>query len=152
MAKKKVENTSVIKNKKAYHNYAIEDTFECGIVLQGTEVKSLREGKANIAESHCVIFKGEAFLRNMHIAEYKFGGAYNHNPLRERKLLLLKREIVKIKKQIGEKGMALVPIKVFFNERGLAKVVIGLGKGKKTYDKRDDLKQKDQKRDIERNL
>lgn len=151
MAKKETNN-SVIKNRKAYHNYAIEDTYECGIVLQGTEVKSIREGKANIAEAHCAVFKNEIFIRNMHIAEYSFGGAYNHDPFRERKLLLLKREIQKIKKQIGEKGMALVPIKMYVNERGLVKVLIGLGRGKKLYDKRDDLKKKDQKRDIERNL
>lgn len=150
MAKK--EGNTVIKNRKAYHNYAIEDTFECGIVLQGTEVKSIREGKANISEAHCVVHKGEMFIRNMHVAEYSFGGSYNHDPLRERKLLLLKREIQKIRKSIGEKGMALVPIKMYLNERGLVKVLIGLGKGKKLYDKRDDLKKKDIKRDIERNL
>ena len=151
MAKTK-SNTSVIKNKKAYFNYAIEETYTCGMVLTGSEVKSIRDGKATITEAHCVVTGNEVFLKNMHVSEYSYGGAFNHEPIRDRKLLLQKREIAKIKKKIGEKGMALVPIKVFFSDRGFVKIEIGLGKGKKLYDKREDLKQKDTKRDIERNL
>lgn len=148
MADKK--NNPQIKNKRAYFDYQIEDNFLCGIVLHGTEVKSIREGNANISEAHCQVINKEVFLMNSYISEYKFGGSYNHTPVRERKLLLNKREIDKIHKKVKEKGMTLIPIKMFINERGMVKVEIGLGKGKKTYDKREDLKKSDQKRDMER--
>jgi SsrA-binding protein len=148
MADKK--NSVHIKNKRAYFDYQIEENFVCGIVLQGTEVKSIRDGNANISEAHCQVKDNEVKLLNSYIAEYKFGGAYNHQPVRERKLLLNKREIEKIHKKVKEKGMTIVPIKMFINERGFVKVEIGIGKGKKTYDKREDLKKKDQKRDMDR--
>ncbi|TXC91076.1 SsrA-binding protein SmpB [Metabacillus litoralis] len=139
----------VAQNKKANHDFSIEETFEAGIVLQGTEIKSIRNGRANLKDSYARIERGEVFLLNMHVSPYEQGNRYNHDPLRTRKLLLHKKEIVKLIGATKEDGYALVPLKMYL-KNGYAKVLIGLGKGKKKYDKREDLKKKEAKRDIER--
>ncbi|APH03677.1 SsrA-binding protein SmpB [Bacillus weihaiensis] len=139
----------VAQNKKANHDFSIEETFEAGIVLQGTEIKSIRNGRANLKDSYARIDKGEVFLLNMHVSPYEQGNRYNHDPLRTRKLLLHKKEIVKLIGATKEEGYALIPLKMYI-KNGYAKVLIGLGKGKKKYDKREDLKKKEAKRDIER--
>lgn len=136
-------------NKKAYHDYTIEETYEAGIVLQGTEIKSIRNGRVNLKDSYARIINGEVFLMGMHISPYEQGNRYNHDPLRVRKLLLHNREIAKLIGQTKEQGYALVPLKLYL-KNGFAKVLIGLGKGKKNYDKREDLKRKEAKREIER--
>lgn len=139
-----------ISNKKAYFNYAIKDTYMAGLVLSGTEVKSLRAGKGSIGESYCVIHEGEIFLRGANINEFSAGSYNNHIPVRDRKLLLQKREIEKIQKAISTKGYTLVPIELFLNDKGLFKITIGTAIGKKQFDKRQDLKSKDAKREIDR--
>lgn len=136
-------------NKKAYHDYFIEETYEAGIVLQGTEIKSIRNGRVNLKDSYARIINGEVFLMGMHISPYEQGNRYNHDPLRVRKLLLHNKEIAKLIGQTKEQGYALVPLKLYL-KNGFAKVLIGLGKGKKNYDKREDLKKKEAKREIER--
>src|SRR5215510_9653578 len=141
-----------LKNRSAYYEYFIDAKYEAGIVLLGTEVKSLRQGKASFNDSYCIIHKGEAWLKSLHIAEYSHGTVNNHDPLRERKLLLQKREIKKIEAKLKEKGYTLVPLRVFFNEKNLAKVEIGLGKGKKLHDKRETIKQRDTEREMKRYL
>ncbi len=140
---------TVAQNKKANHDYTIEETYEAGIVLQGTEIKSVRNGRVQLKDSFARVERGEVFLHNMHISPYEQGNRYNHDPLRTRKLLLHKREIVKLIGATKEEGYALVPLKMYL-KNGYAKVLIGLGKGKKKYDKREDLKKKEAKRDIER--
>jgi len=142
----------VAQNRKARHDYHILDTWEAGIVLQGTEVKSLREGKVSMRDSHARIINGELILFHLHIGEYSKGSYANHEPLRPRKLLLHKREIRKLTGKVEEKGLTLIPLKIYFNERGLAKVQIGLARGKKLYDKRKDIAERDVKRDMERSL
>ena len=122
------------------------------MVLAGTEVKSIREGKVNFVDSFCVFFKGELWLRNMHIAEYRFGTTNNHLAVHDRKLLLTKRELRKLENKIKEKGYTIVPLRIFFSEKGLAKLEIGLGKGKKEYDKRESIKQRDTQKEIKRYL
>jgi SsrA-binding protein len=139
----------VAQNKKANHDFSIEETFEAGIVLQGTEIKSIRNGRANLKDSYARVEGGEVFLHNMHVSPYEQGNRYNHEPLRTRKLLLHKREIANLIGATKEEGYALVPFKMYL-KNGYAKVLIGLGKGKKKYDKREDLKKKEAKRDIER--
>ncbi len=139
----------VANNKKAYHDYFIEDKYEAGITLAGTEVKSLRMGKCSIKESFIKIEKGEVFIYGMHISPYEKGNLFNKDPLRTRKLLLHRRQIQKLTGQIAEKGYTLVPLKVYFTG-SLAKVEIGLAKGKKLYDKRHDIAQKDQRREAEK--
>lgn len=139
-----------IKNKRATFDYEILDVLTAGIVLTGTEIKSLRAGKANLTDSFCIIEKDEAFVRNMHITEYEKGGHYNHEPKRERKLLLNRSEINKWHTKLKEKGLTMVPLKLFINPKGLAKLDVGLARGKKTYDKRESLKEKDAKRQMER--
>lgn len=139
-----------ISNKKAFFNYSIKDTYLAGIVLSGTEVKSLRAGKGSIAEAYCVLYSGEVFLRNANINEFAAGSYNNHVPVRDRKLLLNKREIEKIEKATKTKGFTLVPIELFLNEKGLFKIKIGTALGKKQYDKREDLKLKDDKRQMDR--
>ena len=136
-----------IKNKKAYHEYHIDNTYVAGIVLSGTEIKSIRKGKASIRESYCQFKKEELFVVNMHIAEYKYGSRWNHEPKRERKLLLQKKELKKISTKVKEKGFTLIPISLFVTEKGLAKLEIALAKGKKLYDKRESLKRKDTDRE-----
>ncbi len=122
------------------------------MVLLGTEVKSLREGKASFVDSYCIIHKGELWLKNLHISEYSHGSANNHDPLRDRKLLLQKREIRKIEAKLKEKGYTLIPLRIFFNEKNLAKIEIGLAKGKKLHDKRESIRQKEMEREMKRHL
>lgn len=145
----KGEGKVIAQNKKAYHDYFIEDTYEAGIVLQGTEIKSIRAGRVNLKDAYARVQNGEVFLHNMHISPYDQGNRYNHDPLRTRKLLLHKKEIQKLIGITKEQGYSLVPLKIYL-KNGYAKVLIGLAKGKKKYDKREDLKQKEAKRDIER--
>lgn len=140
----------VIRNKKASHDYEFLEKFIAGIKLSGTEIKSLRLGKATIADSYCFINNGEMFIKGMHIAEYWWGNLNNHDPLRERKLLLTRREIRKIERKVKETGLTIIVIKVFINERGLAKAEIAISKGKKEYDKRETLRRKDATREMDR--
>ena len=139
-----------IKNKKAGFEYEIIETFTAGLQLQGTEIKSIRAGKAALSESYCQLFSGELFVKNMHIAEYFFGSLQNHETKRERKLLLQKRELKKLDRKVKESGLTIVPLRLYLSEKGWAKLDIGLAKGKKVYDKRETLKRKDAKRDIDR--
>jgi len=139
-----------ISNRKAYHEYFFEATYVAGIVLSGTEIKSLRAGKASFNDSYCVFNRGELFVKSLHISEYAFGTYTNHEPMQERKLLLTKRELRKLESKIKEKGYSIIPLKVFISEKGLAKLEIGLGKGKKIYDKRETIKQRENDRDIKR--
>ncbi|WP_178985704.1 SsrA-binding protein SmpB [Winogradskyella helgolandensis] len=140
-----------ILNKKAKFQYEILDKYTAGIVLTGTEIKSIRSSQASIAESFCEFNdKGELFVINMTVEEYKYGTYYNHRPKAERKLLLNKKELKKLKKEMDVKGNAIIPLKLFLNDRGLAKLIIGLGKGKKLYDKRETIKDRDNKRNLDR--
>lgn len=139
-----------IRNRQAYYEYFIDDKFDAGMVLTGTEVKSLRAGKASFNDAYCYINKGELYIKSLHIAEYSHGTMNNHDPLRERKLLLNKRELKKIESKIKEKGITVVPLRIFFSEKGLAKIEIGLGKGKKLYDKRETIKQRDTQREMKK--
>jgi SsrA-binding protein len=139
----------IAQNRKASHDYTIEDTYEAGIVLQGTEIKSIRAGKVSIKDSHARIDRGEVKLINLHIAEYEQGNRFNHDPTRTRKLLLHRKEIDKLTGLIQQQGYALIPLKIYI-KNGFAKVLLGLGKGKKKYDKREDLKRKQMKRDADR--
>ncbi len=143
---------SEIKNRSAYYEYFIDDKWVAGMVLMGTEVKSLRSGKASFNDSYCIIHKGEIWLKSFHIAEYSHGTSNNHDPVRDRKLLLHKREIRKIEGKLKEKGYTLIPLQIFFNEENLAKIEIGLAKGKKLHDKRESIKQKDVEREMKRYL
>ncbi len=137
-------------NKKAYHDYFIEDTVEAGIVLQGTEIKSVRNGNVNLKDSFIRIKNEEAYLENMHISPYEQGNRFNHDPLRNRKLLLHKKEILKLQQRAKEDGLAIIPTKLYFGNGSKVKVEVALAKGKKLYDKRQDLKEKDAKREIEK--
>ncbi len=137
-----------IKNRPATFEYAIEDKLTAGIVLLGSEIKSIRAGRVSFADSYCLFMDGELFVKNLNIAEYNNAGYAGHLPTRERKLLLNKKEIKKWQAKIKEKGMTIVPLAIFINEKGLAKIEIGLGKGKKLYDKRQSIKEKDLKRAI----
>lgn len=141
---------SEARNRSAYHEYFIDDKYEAGIVLTGTEVKSIREGKVSFNDSYCLLHKGEVFVKSLHIAEYSHGNINNHQPDRDRKLLLQRREIRKIESKLKEKGYTLVPLRIYFNEKGLAKMDIGLGKGKKLHDKRETLRKKDLEREMKR--
>lgn len=150
MAKKKKSdpnNRVVAENRKARHNYEIGDVIEAGLQLTGTEVKSLRVGKANIAESYASDENGEIVLINSHIPEYDQGNRFNHEPRRPRKLLLHKREIVKMINAVQRDGMTIVPLKLYFNDKGIAKLAVAVAKGKKAYDKRQDAKKRDWQRD-----
>jgi len=139
-----------LSNRKAYHEYFFEQTYTAGIVLQGTEIKSLRTGKASFNDSYCYFSRGELFIKSLHISEYAFGTYTNHEPMQERKLLLNKKELKKLEAKSKEKGYSIIPLKIFINEKGLAKINIGLGKGKKNYDKRETIKQRENDRDIKR--
>ena len=141
-----------LRNRQAYHEYFIDAKYEAGMVLLGTEVKSLRAGRASFNDSYCLIHKGEIWIKSLHIAEYSHGTVNNHDPLRDRKLLLEKREIKKIEAKLKEKGYTLVPLRIFFNEKNLAKIEIGLARGKKLFDKRESIKQKDVEREMKRYL
>ncbi|HNS15853.1 MAG TPA: SsrA-binding protein SmpB [Syntrophorhabdaceae bacterium] len=133
-------------NKKAYHDYHIEEKFEAGIALTGTEVKALREGKANLKDSYARVKDGELFLVNAHISPYSCGNIYNHDPKRTRKLLMHAREIYRLIGKVKERGYTLVPLALYFNKRNMAKMEIALAKGKTLYDKRESIKKKDEKR------
>ncbi|WP_053971914.1 SsrA-binding protein SmpB [Mangrovimonas sp. ST2L15] len=140
-----------IKNKKAKFQYEILDKYTAGIVLTGTEIKSIRQSKASIAESFCEFNdRGELFVINMTIEEYAFGNYYNHKPKAERKLLLNKRELKKLEKDISTKGLTIIPLRLFINDRGLAKIEIALARGKKLFDKRETIKDRDMKRNLDR--
>ncbi len=139
-----------LKNRQAFHEYFIDTRYEAGMVLLGTEVKSLREGKASFSDSYCLVHKGEVWIKSLHIAEYSHGTANNHEPLRDRKLLLQKREIRKIEAKLKEKGYTLVPLRIFFNEKNRVKIEIGLARGKKMYDKRESIKKRDVEREMKR--
>jgi len=141
-----------IKNRSAYHEYFIDAKYEAGMVLLGTEVKSMRNGEVSFNDSFCIIHKGELWLKSLHIAEYLQGNINNHEPLRDRKLLLQRRELRKIETKLKEKGYTLIPLRIYFNEKGLAKIEIGLAKGKKLHDKRESIRQKDVEREIKRYL
>jgi len=143
---------NLLQNKKANFEYTILEKLTAGIQLQGTEVKSIREGKASISEAYCHFINGEIYIIGMHISEYKQIKHTNHEPLRERKLLLKKREINKLSKSVKEKGLTVVPLSVSLSETGFIKIEIGLVKGKKLYDKRESLKEKDIKRQTEKNI
>jgi len=139
-----------LSNRKAYYEYFFETKYIAGIVLTGTEIKSLREGKASFNDSYCFFNKGELFVKNLHIAEYFFGNIHNHEPMQERKLLLQKKELRKLENKIKEKGYTIVPLKIFISEKGFAKMEIGLGKGKKIFDKRETIKARETERDVKR--
>jgi len=139
-----------IQNKKAKFDFEIIDTYTAGIVLTGTEIKSIRLGKAQIAESFCEFHNSELFAINTYIEEYAFGNQFNHKSRSERKLLLNRRELKKLERDVQVKGLTIIPLKLFTNEKGIAKLEIGLCRGKKTYDKRESLKEQDTKRDIDR--
>jgi SsrA-binding protein len=139
-----------LSNRGAFHEYHIEQRFIAGMVLSGTEVKSLRAGKASFNDAYCFFHKGELFVKSLHISEYKMGTIYNHVPTQERKLLLSKKELRKLETKIKEKGYTIVPLKIFFTAEGWAKLEIGLGKGKKVHDKRETIKQRDNERELRR--
>ncbi len=139
-----------IRNRKASFEYQFLQTYTAGIMLTGTEIKSIREGKANFTDSFCLILNGEPFLKNMHISEYKEGSYNNHEPKRMRKLLLNKEELRKMQSKLKEKGTTIIPVRLFFNERNIAKLEIAIAKGKKLYDKRESIKDKDLKRQMAR--
>lgn len=141
-----------LRNRSAFHDYSIEDTYIAGLVLVGTEVKALRAGKASFNDSYCLFNDGELFVKNLHISEYAFGTTQRHEPMQERKLLLTKRELKKLETKMTEKGYTIVPLKIFFSEKNLAKMEIGLGKGKKVHDKRDTIRKRDTDREIARYL
>ncbi len=146
----KTEHVKIIcKNRKAFFNFEIEDTFEAGICLMGSEVKSLRDGKANLSDSYGKIRNGEIFLVDCHISPYSQANRENHEPLRDRKLLLHKREIKKLTGKVAERGYSLVPLRMYF-KNGKVKLEMGLARGKKNYDKRESIKKKDQRRELER--
>jgi SsrA-binding protein len=140
----------MIKNKKAYFEYFIEDEIVVGIQLVGSEIKSIRKGKASLSESFCAFTGNELYLVNCHIEEYEFANQFNHDPKRPKKLLLTKKEIKKLKIKIKEKGLTIIPLKMFINDNGLCKVTICVAKGKKLFDKRNTIKDRDVKRDMER--
>ena len=139
-----------IENRKAHHEYSILQTFVCGIVLKGSEVKSLRAGKGNISDAYCCVSKGEIWMKNSHISKFESDRFTNHEEKRERKLLLNKREIRKIEQELQVQGITLIPLKIFSNEHNLLKLEIGICKGKKLYDKRNDIKDRDNKRELDR--
>jgi SsrA-binding protein len=141
-----------IRNKKARFEYHLEDVFQAGMQLSGTEIKSIRSGKASILEAYCIFSNGEVWIRNMHVTEYENGSFYNHKPRADRKLLLNRKEIEKIEKFLKTKGNTLIPLKLFLSEKGWVKVEIACAIGKKLHDKRNDLKEKDDKREMDRAL
>ena len=151
MAKGKESQKLIANNKKAYHDFFIDETYECGIALHGTEVKSMRMGKCSIKEAFVRIEDGEVFVYGMHVSPYEKGNIFNKDPLRVRKLLLHRYEINKIEAKLKEKGLTLVPLKVYFKD-SLGKIEIGMGRGKKLYDKRQDIAKKDQRREAERDF
>lgn len=147
---KKVDNIINIKNRKAYYEYHFIDTYTAGIVLTGTEIKSIRNGEVSIKEAYCIFLDNELWVRKMHIAQYIEASYNNHEPTRERKLLLSKKELKKLLIKSEDKGLTIIPVRFFINNRGYAKLDIVLAKGKKLYDKRENIKERDMKREMER--
>ncbi|TVR77619.1 MAG: SsrA-binding protein SmpB [Chitinophagaceae bacterium] len=142
-----------IRNKRAGFDYELVEKITAGIILTGTEIKSVREGKATINEAYCYFDNnGNLWIKNMHISEYKFGNIHNHDPIRERKLLLKKKELSKFHDKVKEKGLTVVPVKLFLSERGWAKLVVALAKGKKVHDKRSTIKERDIKKEMDREM
>lgn len=150
MMKEKMKADVVIKNKRATFDYELLDTFTAGIVLTGTEIKSIRLGKASLVDTFCLVDKGELWVKNMYIAEYFYGTYNNHAARRDRKLLLTKKELRKISEAVRTSGFTIIPTKLFINDRGLAKVVIAIARGKKEYDKRDSIRERDDRREMDR--
>lgn len=150
MAKTKLSNNIQVKNKKASFEYHFIDTYIAGIQLTGTEIKSIRLGNVSLQEAYCFFNDRELYIKGMHISRYEQGTHYNHDPVRDRKLLLQKKELKKLEEKSEEKGLTIIPVKLFINDRGLAKVEIALAKGKKLYDKREDIKERDVKREMQR--
>ena len=148
--KEKIKNDILIKNKRATFDYELLETFTAGIVLTGTEIKSIRQGKASLVDTFCIVEKGEVWVKNMYVAEYFYGTYNNHVARRDRKLLLNKKEIRKIFDAIRTSGFTVVPTRLFINEKGLAKLVIAIAKGKKEYDKRDSIRERDDRREMDR--
>ena len=148
--KEKISNNIQIKNKRATFDYELLDTFTAGIVLTGTEIKSIRTGKVSFVDAFCVFESSELYVKGLHISEYSHGTYYNHDPKRDRKLLLTARELRKLSNKVKEKGFTIIPVQLYINEKGLAKLDIALAKGKHTFDKRETLKKKDIKREMER--
>lgn len=146
----KEKNQIEIRNKRATFEYFLLDEYNAGLVLTGTEIKSIRDGKANLADAYCVFIGNELFVREMHISEYRFGSYLNHPAKRDRKLLLNRKELRKLQNKLKERGLTIVPVMLFVNPKGLAKLQISLARGKKFYDKRDSIKEKDSRRDMER--
>ena len=144
------QNNIVIKNKRASFDYEFIETFVAGVVLTGTEIKSIRLGKASLVDSYCVFIKRDLWMKNMYVAEYFYGTYNNHESRRDRKLLLNRKELNKIERFSKDTGFTIIPTKLFINEKGLAKIVIAVAKGKKTYDKRQSLRERDDKRDMDR--
>lgn len=141
-----------LKNRSAFHTYHIEDTYVAGMVLAGTEVKSIREGKVSFADAYCFFLKGELWLKGLHIAEYRLGTSNNHMAVHDRKLLLNRKELRKLEAKTKEKGFTIVPLRIFFNEKSIAKMEIGIGRGKKLHDKRETIKARETEREIKRHL
>lgn len=139
-----------IRNKRARFEYHILDEFTAGIQLKGTEIKSIRESKVSLKEAYCTFIRNEMYVKNLNIAEYSHGNIFNHDPVRDRKLLLTGRELKKIHSKVKEKGYTIVPLRLFINERGFAKLVIAVAQGKKLYDKRESIKERDVSRDLQR--
>jgi SsrA-binding protein len=150
MTKEKISNNINIRNKRASFEYQFLDTYIAGIMLTGTEIKSVRQGKVNLQDGYCLFLDQQLLVKQMHISIYSEGTHYNHDPLRDRKLLLQKRELIKLNARLQDQGLTIVPVRLFINERGFAKLEIALAKGKKLYDKREDIKSKDVKREMER--
>lgn len=150
MMKEKMKADVVIKNKRATFDYELLDTFTAGIVLTGTEIKSIRLGKASLVDTFCLVDKGELWVKNMYIAEYFYGTYNNHAARRDRKLLLTKKELRKISSAVRTSGFTIIPTKLFINDRGLAKVIIAIARGKKEYDKRDSIRERDDRREMDR--
>lgn len=145
-----MDNNINIKNKRATFDYEIGDTYTAGLVLTGTEIKSIRQSRASLADTYCLVENGEVWVKNMHVAEYSFGSYNNHVTRRDRKLLLNRKEIARLLKASEDPGYTIVPLRLFINDRGLAKLVIGVGRGKKQYDKRQSIKERDDKRMLDR--
>jgi SsrA-binding protein len=148
--RKEKREKAVATNRKAYHDYFVEEKFEAGIMLQGTEVKSLRDGRVNLQDSYASVKGGEAFLHHCHISPYSHGNIMNHEPLRTRKLLLHRKEINKLLSKTQQQGLTLIPLRIYFSKRGLAKIEIGLAKGKKQHDRRASIKNREASREVER--
>jgi SsrA-binding protein len=144
------KSTISIRNKKASHEYAFLEKFIAGVQLTGTEIKSIRLGKASLVDCYCYFVKGELFVKGMHVAEYWWGTYNNHDPKRDRKLLLTKKELIKLGRKSQEKGLTIVALQLFINEKGLAKLEIALARGKQEFDRREDIKNRDAKREIDR--